>query len=106
MRRRILASGHPWKVRDRATGIDMVLVLPGEFLMGSPESEAGRGSDEGPQDERPQHKVQLAAYWIDRTPVTNNQFAQFLNAIGPRGPQGETYYDIDDNDYNYYYCHR
>ena len=48
MRRKIEASGQPWKVRDRATGIEMVLVMPGEFLMGSPESEEGRNADEGP----------------------------------------------------------
>src|SRR3990170_8444556 len=68
---------------------EMAQIPAGAFLM---------GSNDGPQDERPQHKVQLAAYWIDPTPVTNAQFAQFLNAIGPQGPQGERYYDIDDND--------
>ena len=68
---------------------EMAQIPAGGFLM---------GSDDGPQDERPQHRVQLAAYWIDHTPVTNSQFAQFLNAVGPQGPQGERYYDIDDND--------
>ena len=48
MRRKIEESGQPWKVRDRATGIETVLVLPGELLMGSPESEPGRNADEGP----------------------------------------------------------
>jgi formylglycine-generating enzyme required for sulfatase activity len=65
---------------------EMVQIPAGAFSM---------RSEDGPQDERPQHIVQLAAYWIDRTPVTNAQFAQFLNAIGS---QGERYYDIDDND--------
>jgi len=68
---------------------EMVQIPSGGFLM---------GSNDGPQDERPQHKVQLAAYWIDRTPVTNAQFARVLNAIGPQGPRDERYYDIDDND--------
>ena len=76
MRRRIEESGHPWKVRDRATGIEMVLVLPGEFLMGSAESEAGRGSDEGPQ-----HRVELTrAYYLGTTEVTQ---AQWRRMMGP-----------------------
>jgi formylglycine-generating enzyme required for sulfatase activity len=32
--------------------------------------------------EQPQHQVSLDAFWIDRTEVTNTQFAAFLNAIG------------------------
>ena len=67
----------------------MVRVPAGAFLM---------GSNDGPEDERPQHSVTLAEFFIDRTPVTNRQFAEFLDALGPRGTQGEKYYDIDDND--------
>jgi len=33
-------------------------------------------------------KVELAGYWIDRTPVTRGQFRQFLQSTGYR-PQGE-----------------
>jgi formylglycine-generating enzyme required for sulfatase activity len=76
LRARIEASGHPWKVRDRATGIEMVLVLPGEFLMGSPKSEVGRGDDEGPQ-----HRVRLTRpYYLGRTEVTQ---AEWQRLIGP-----------------------
>ncbi len=67
----------------------MVRVPAGVFLM---------GSNDGPDDERPQHKVALAAFFIDRTKVTNGAFALFLNAVGARGPRGENYFDIDDND--------
>ena len=45
MRRKIEESGCPWKAHDRRTGIDMVLVMPSEFLMGSPESERGRAQE-------------------------------------------------------------
>jgi hypothetical protein len=48
MRRKVEESGQPWKVRDLATEIEMVLVMPGEFLMGSPESQPhrlSRGAD-------------------------------------------------------------
>ena len=76
MRARIEASGHPWKVRDATTGIEMVLVLPGEFLMGSPTSEAGRGEDEGPQ-----HRVRLTRpFYLGVTEVSQ---AEWKRLMGP-----------------------
>jgi len=43
---------------------------PGSFLMGSPENEKGRTSDEGPQT-----KVTLTkGFWIGETPVTQEQY--------------------------------
>ena len=55
--------------------VDMVLIPAGEFLMGSPEGE-------GAYDERPQHKVYLDAYYIDKYEVTNAQFKEFVEATG------------------------
>ena len=40
------------------------------------------GSNDGPDDERPAHAVRVAAFQIDRLPVTNEHFAEFLNAVG------------------------
>ena len=41
-------------------------IPPGRFLMGSPESEAGRDDDEGPQ-----HEVTVTeGFWLGETPVT------------------------------------
>jgi formylglycine-generating enzyme required for sulfatase activity/predicted Ser/Thr protein kinase len=45
----------------------MVYVPAGEFEMGS--------TEEGSDDERPVHTVALDAFWIDRTEVTNAQYA-------------------------------
>ena len=56
------------------------------------------GSDAGPADERPAHQVLLPAFAIDRTPVTNAQFAEFLEAAGPRNARGERFFDDDDPD--------
>lgn len=56
------------------------------------------GSDAGPADEQPAHEVVLPAFAIDRTPVTNAQFAEFLNAVGPRNAKGERLFDDDDPD--------
>ena len=56
------------------------------------------GSDSGPADERPAHQVVLPAFAIERTPVTNAQFAEFLEAAGPRNARGERLFDDDDPD--------
>lgn len=68
---------------------EMIRIPAGVFVM---------GSSDGPEDERPQHRVGVAEFFIDRTKVTNAQFALFLNAIGPEGPKGEKYFDVDDSD--------
>lgn len=67
----------------------MIRVPAGVFIM---------GRDEGPEDERPAHRVDLPGFEIDRTTVTNLQFAVFLNAVGPQGPDGQRYFDLDDPD--------
>jgi iron(II)-dependent oxidoreductase len=73
-----------------AVAVTPLISIPaGEFLM---------GSDTGPADERPAHRVTLPAFEIDRTPVTNAQAAAFLNANGPTGPQGEDWFQDDDAD--------
>jgi iron(II)-dependent oxidoreductase len=68
---------------------EMIRIPAGSFLM---------GANDGPEDERPQHRVELSEFSIDRTKVTNAEFARFLNAVGPHGSKGEKYFDIDDND--------
>ena len=68
---------------------DMVRVPGGAFVM---------GSDDGPDDERPRHLLDLDAFLLDRNQVTNSQFARFLDAVGPLGRRGEKYYDVDDDD--------
>ncbi|MDX1513456.1 MAG: SUMF1/EgtB/PvdO family nonheme iron enzyme [Gammaproteobacteria bacterium] len=40
------------------------------------------GHDRGRSDARPAHRVKLGSFAIDRTEVTNAQFAEFLNALG------------------------
>jgi formylglycine-generating enzyme required for sulfatase activity len=72
-----------------ASSEDMVAVPAGPFIM---------GRDDAEPDERPAHTVHLGAFHIDRMPVTNGEFAAFLNAVGPRGSDGRRYYDDDDAD--------
>jgi formylglycine-generating enzyme required for sulfatase activity len=52
-----------------------VFVEAGEFLMGSHETDS-RAAD----DEKPQHVVNLDAFWIDMTEVTNAQYRRCVEA--------------------------
>ena len=47
-----------------------VLILDGQFLMGSPEGE-------GDDDEHPQHRVTLSAFYIQKHEVTNAEYRRF-----------------------------
>ncbi len=61
--------------RDPVSGLEFVFLPPGRFLMGSPDGEAGRGTDES------QHEVVLSrGFWIARTEVTR---AQWQRVMGP-----------------------
>lgn len=55
--------------------LGMAWVPGGEFLMGSDHQLAQR-------NERPAHKVRIDGFWMDRTHVTNAQFAAFVKATG------------------------
>jgi formylglycine-generating enzyme required for sulfatase activity len=68
---------------------DLVSIPAGPFTM---------GSSDGPADERPEHRLDLPAFSIERLPVTNRQFAEFLNAIGTLTAGGHDLYDPDDGD--------
>jgi formylglycine-generating enzyme required for sulfatase activity len=69
---------------------DMVRIGGGTFIM---------GSDRGLADERPVHPVTLKSFWIDRRPVTNAEFADFLNKIGgTSNARGQHLFDWDDGD--------
>ncbi len=53
--------------------LDMVFMPSGTFRM---------GSDNHYVEEAPVHRVTVDTFWIDRTPVTNRQFAEFVKATG------------------------
>src|SRR5580700_662058 len=54
---------------------EMVLIPAGNFQMGSPDGV-------GDQDEHPQHQVYLDAFYIDKYPVTFDQYDKFCEATG------------------------
>src|SRR5580692_6681739 len=74
------------QTEDRPSG-DMVWIPGGTFRM---------GSDHHYPEEAPAHRVSVDGFWLDRTPVTNRQFKQFVRATGYK-----TFAEIspDPNDY-------
>ena len=72
------------EVLQLAPGVNMqfVRVPAGEFLMGSDPKKDKQASG----DEQPQHKVYLPEYRIGKYPVTNGQYAAFVQAAGVQKP--------------------
>jgi formylglycine-generating enzyme required for sulfatase activity len=62
---------------------EMVLIPAGDFLMGSDPSVDKDARDE----ERPQHTLSLPDYHLAKTPVTNAQYAAFVQATGHQQPK-------------------
>lgn len=62
----------------------MVWVPGGSFLMGTNEyyPPTRENPDRIKLDEYPAHPVELDGYWMDETPVTNRQFAEFVAMTG------------------------
>jgi iron(II)-dependent oxidoreductase len=61
-------------------GPEMVLVEGGEVEIGAgPEGFAY-------DNERPRHPVELEPFWIDRTPVTNRSYAEYVRTTGAEPP--------------------
>ena len=68
--------------RTQPFELEMILIPAGEFLMGSDPS-----VDKYAQDlEQPQHTLYLPDYYMAKTPVTNAQYAAFVQATGYRQP--------------------
>src|SRR6186997_3110720 len=65
------ADMKPYKMPIRNTDVsfEMVPIPGGEFVMGSPDKEAGRGEGEGPQ-----HKVKVEPFWMGKYEVTWDEF--------------------------------
>lgn len=80
---KINGSGPP-----SATPAGMVWIPGGEFWMGAQEDQM--------RDSRPWHRVYVDGFWMDKTEVTNEQFAAFVKATGyvtiaERTPRREDY---------------
>jgi sugar/nucleoside kinase (ribokinase family) len=62
-----------------ADGKEMVLVPAGPFILGNDRGAYG--------DEQPAHEITLPAFYIDRTPVTVEEYMRFVQATGHRPPR-------------------
>jgi formylglycine-generating enzyme required for sulfatase activity len=60
----------PTSANNPISGVEIVFVPAGQFLMGSPESDSNRE----PGSEEPQHTVYLDSFWITKTQITNTMF--------------------------------
>jgi uncharacterized protein (TIGR02996 family) len=61
-------------ILTNSIGMELVLVRPGAFWMGSPGSEAGRYADEGPR-----HRVRISRpFYLGRFQVTQQQYQRVL----------------------------
>jgi serine/threonine-protein kinase len=99
--------GDTW---DRlADSMVMVYVPAGKFEMGSNEEDMDRIFQMCPgwglkcertwfDDEQPAHTVAVDGFWIDRTEITNAQFAVFLNEQGNQEEGGVNWLDLEDED--------
>ena len=81
-------------------GMELVLIPPGEFMMGSTDAE------NGDDDEKPQHRVQISQpFLLGQTEVTKGQFAAFVRDANYQteaekdGKGGRGY--VSDSDGNY-----
>ncbi len=75
--------------RDCNVCPDMVVVPAGVFVMGTPESEAGRDADEGPQ-----RSVTITrAFAVAKFEVTRGQFAVFVKEAGYQSQDGNCWYN-------------
>lgn len=61
-------------------GAPMVLIPAGEFVMGSPDGE-------GLDNEQPEHKVWVDAFYLDKYEVTNARYEKFMEETGRARPK-------------------
>ncbi|MCP4519582.1 MAG: SUMF1/EgtB/PvdO family nonheme iron enzyme, partial [Delftia sp.] len=73
----------PTKIARQAFEPEMILIPAGEFLMGSDPKKDKQAYD----SEQPQHTLHLPDFYLAKTPVTNAQYAAFVQAAGHDRPQ-------------------
>lgn len=76
IRERIVATGSPWRVRDIESGVEMLLIPPGKFMMG-----ASIGDADATTAEQPAHEVTISKpFYLSRTEVTQDQWMKVMGA--------------------------
>jgi formylglycine-generating enzyme required for sulfatase activity len=69
----IAATGLPWRVRDKSSGIELLLIPPGTFMMGvSPQDASAE------ENEKPAHSVTISRpFYLGRFEVSNAEFRRW-----------------------------
>ncbi|WP_085444710.1 SUMF1/EgtB/PvdO family nonheme iron enzyme [Magnetofaba australis] len=82
---------------EPVTGMEFVWIPPGTYLRGSPDNEAGRQNNEGPQ-----HEVTLSkGFWLSKCPVTVGQWERVMDPSTRRNhaddaePSPSSLYPVD-----------
>jgi formylglycine-generating enzyme required for sulfatase activity len=73
-RERIIATGLPWRVKDRTTGIEMVLIPSGKCMRGASPGDSGAF-----KDERPAHEVVITkSFYLGVYEVTQSEWQKLM----------------------------
>jgi formylglycine-generating enzyme required for sulfatase activity len=72
-------------------GKEMIYIPDGEFIM---------GRDDGADNQRPAHTVYVAEFYIDRYPVTNEEYRRFVEETEYKVPHYHVSW-VDATDYNW-----
>jgi formylglycine-generating enzyme required for sulfatase activity len=76
IRARISGTGLPWKVRDRVTGIEMILIPPGKYQRG-----ASPNDSDAYDYERPAHEVTInKSFYLGATEVTQSEWSKVMGS--------------------------
>ena len=78
------------QIPGTSIAFDMVAIPEGEFLMGSPENEKYRDTDEGPV-----RNVKLDRFFMGRVEVTWDEYLAFFNATASEGRMETAAIDFD-----------
>lgn len=79
LRAAIESSGLPWRVRDRKTGIELLLIPAGSFAMGSSSDDPNAFPDESPS----RTVLITRPFYLGRTEVTRAQWASTRSGSDP-----------------------
>lgn len=87
LREALAKTGLPWRMKDKASGVEMLLVPPGQFRMGK-----SPGDDEARSNEVPAHHVALSrSYDLSRCEVTQAQCNAVMGAASePASARGSS----------------
>lgn len=87
LREALVKTGLPWRVKDKASGVEMLLVPPGQFTMGK-----SPGDGEARSNEVPAHPVTLSRpYYLSRCEVTQAQWTAVMGAASePASARGSS----------------